>query len=233
MHHEMILLMLTAITVACLHTFSGPDHYVPFIALSKSRGWPFTKTIFWTIVCGCGHVWSSVLLALGGAGIGWSLSKVSWLEGVRGGIAGWTMMLFGVVYFLWGLYRVGRNKTHKHFDMVEDGTLYVYEHQHGQAVASSERHKVTPWVMFIVFLLGPCEPMIPLLYFPAAQNSWLGMFLLIAVYTICTLLTMVFMVVLGYYGFSFIKTDKLEKYMHPIGGLTVLICGVGMVFMGW
>ncbi len=29
------------------------------------------------------------------------------------------------------------------------------------------------------------------------------------------------MVVLGYYGFAFLKTEKLERYMHPIGGLTV------------
>lgn len=233
MHPEMTLLILTAITVACLHTFSGPDHYVPFIALSKSRGWSFSKTIFWTIICGCGHVWSSVLLALGGAAIGWSLSKISWLEGLRGGFAGWTMIIFGLAYTVWGIYRVSRQRTHKHFDIVADGNIYVYEHQHGQAVAPSERHKVTPWVMFIVFLLGPCEPMIPLLYFPAAQNSGWGMLVLIAVYTICTLATMVFMVVLGNYGISLFKTEKLEKYMHPIGGATVLICGLGMVFMGW
>jgi len=233
MQAEMQILIVAAISVACLHTLAGPDHYIPFIALSKSRGWSFTKTIFWTVFCGCGHVWSSLLLGLGGAAIGWSLSKVKWLEAVRGGVAGWCLLLFGLCYGLWGLYRVKRNKTHKHFDMYEDGTLYVYEHKHGQMVQPADRHKVTPWVMFIVFLLGPCEPMIPLLYFPAAKNSWAGMMILIIVYTICTLATMVLMVVLGYYGFSFLKTEKLERYMHPIGGLTVFICGVGMVFMGW
>lgn len=225
--------MIAAVSIACLHTVTGPDHYIPFIALSKSRGWSFSKTIFWTIFCGCGHVWSSVVLALGGAAIGWSLSKISWLESVRGGIAGWCMLLFGFFYCLWGLYRAKQNKPHKHFDMYEDGSMYVYEHKHGQAVLPSDRHKVTPWVMFIVFLLGPCEPMIPLLYFPAAKNSWSGMVLLIVVYTICTLATMIMMVVLGYYGIAFVKTEKLERYMHAIGGLTVFICGAGMVFMGW
>ncbi len=233
MSGEMEILIITAISIACLHTVTGPDHYIPFIALSKSRGWSFTKTIFWTIFCGCGHVWSSVILALGGAAIGWSLSKVAWLEQVRGGVAGWCMLIFGFCYCIWGLYRAKQNKPHKHFDMVEDGTMYVYEHKHGQPVAMQERHKVTPWVMFIVFLLGPCEPMIPLLYFPAAQNSWWGMMALIIVYTICTLLTMVLMVVLGYYGFAFVKTEKIERYMHAIGGATVFICGAGMVFMGW
>jgi len=233
MQAELEILILTAITIACLHTLTGPDHYVPFIALSKTRGWSFRKTLLWTIACGCGHVWSSVLLALGGAAIGWSLSKISWLENIRGGIAGWVLLLFGIIYGTWGLIRAWQNKPHKHFDTVEDGEIYVYEHRHGQAVQPKERYKVTPWVMFIIFLLGPCEPMIPLLYFPAAQNSLYGMLVLIAVYTFFTLLTMSVMVILGYYGVSIIKTEKLERYMHALGGLTIFICGAGMLFMGW
>ena len=230
---ELQILLITAISIAFLHTLTGPDHYLPFIALSKSRGWSFGKTLLWTTICGCAHVWSSVLLGLGGAAIGWSLSKVSWLEGIRGGIAGWILLLFGLIYGTWGLIRAWKNKKHKHFDAYEDGSLYVYEHKHGEAVQPKERYKVTPWVMFIIFLLGPCEPMIPLLYFPAAQHSWSGMLLLILVYTVFTLLTMIIMVVLGYYGLSFLKTEKLERYMHALGGLTIFICGVGMVFIGW
>lgn len=233
MQSELTILIIAVVTVACLHTLTGPDHYIPFIALSRSRGWSFSKTIFWTIFCGCGHVWSSVVLALGGAAIGWSLSKISWMESIRGGVAGWCMLFFGLVYFAWGLYRAKKNKSHKHFDTYEDGSMYVYEHKHGVAVRPTDRHKVTPWVMFIVFLLGPCEPMIPLLYFPAAKNSWLGMIVLIIVYTVCTLATMTIMVVLGYYGIAFVKTEKLERHIHSIAGLTVFICGAGMVFMGW
>lgn len=233
MQTELGILIITAITIACLHTLTGPDHYIPFIALSKARGWSFGKTLLWTVVCGCGHVWSSVLLALGGAAIGWSLSKVSWLEEVRGGIAGWILLLFGLIYGIWGLFQAWRNRLHKHFDAYEDGNIYVYEHKHGETVQPKERHKVTPWVLFIIFLLGPCEPMIPLLYFPASQNSWQAMLLLIFVYTFFTLLTMIVMVVFGYYGISFLKTEKLERYMHALGGLTIFICGIGMVFMGW
>ena len=229
----MEILIIAAASIACLHTITGPDHYIPFIALSRSRGWSFSKTIFWTIFCGCGHVWSSVLLGLGGAAIGWSLSKVTLFENVRGGIAGWCMLFFGLCYALWGLYRSKQNRSHKHFDMYEDGSMYVYEHKHGQAVPVKERHKVTPWVMFIIFLLGPCEPMIPLLYFPAAKNSWSAMMVLIIVYTVCTLLSMILMVVLGYFGFGFLKTEKLERHMHAIGGLTIFICGTGMILIGW
>src|SRR4051794_35150614 len=115
MQAEFQVLLITAVSIACLHTLTGPDHYIPFIALSKSRGWSFTRTIFWTVICGCGHVWSSVLLGLGGAAIGWSLSKVTWLEGVRGGIAGWALVGFGIIYSIWGIVRAIKGQKHKHF----------------------------------------------------------------------------------------------------------------------
>src|SRR3954451_15152428 len=130
MQTEMEILMIAAISVACLHTVTGPDHYVPFIALSKARGWSFSRTLFWTIVCGCGHVWSSVLLGLGGAAVGWSLSKVTWLENVRGGIAGWALVTFGLIYGVYGLIQVKKGRQHKHFDAYDDGSVYVYEHKH-------------------------------------------------------------------------------------------------------
>jgi len=233
MHAEMQVLILAGITIACLHTLTGPDHYLPFVALSKARGWSFGKTLLWTVICGCGHVWSSVLLGLGGAALGWSLSKVKGLENIRGGIAGWVLLVFGLVYGIWGWVRAYRNNPHKHFDTYEDGSIYVYEHKHGEAVRPADRHRVTPWVMFIIFVLGPCEPMIPLLYFPAAKNSWHGMLALIIVYTVFTLLTMLVMVGAGYFGLSFFKTSKLERYMHALAGMTIFICGAGMVLMGW
>ncbi len=223
---ELELLIIAAITVSCLHTVTGPDHYLPFIALGRSRGWSFTKTMFWTIVCGCGHVWSSVLLGLGGAAIGWSLAKVGWVEKVRGGIAGWLLLAFGVSYATWGWMRAKRDQPHKHFDVYGD-EVYVYEHHHGKAVLPQDRHRVTPWVMFLIFVLGPCEPMIPLLYFPAAKNSWAGMVVLIAIYTFFTLATMVVLVAAGYFGFGFLRMERLEKYAHALGGLTIFICGAG------
>lgn len=233
MSTEMNILIVTAISIACLHTVTGPDHYIPFIALSKSRGWNYGKTIGWTVVCGCGHVWSSILLGLGGAAIGWSLSHINGIEEIRGGIAGWVMLLFGLGYGIWGLYRAYQHHPHKHFDLHDNGEIYVYEHKHDKTGSPQERHKVTPWVMFLIFVLGPCEPMIPLLYFPAAQNSWNGMLALILVYTIFTLLTMIIMVTLGFFGFAFVKTQKLERYIHAIGGFTIFICGSGMLFLGW
>ena len=35
---------------------------------------------------------------------------------------------------------------------------------------------------------------------------------------------------MGYYGISFLKLDKLEKYSSILAGVTVILCGVGMLF---
>ena len=233
MSAELEIMIVAAISVSCLHTLAGPDHYLPFIALARSRGWSFPKTIFWTVVCGCGHVWSSVLLALVAASVGWSMAKLSWFETFRGNLAGWALILFGILYAAWGLWKLKGGSSHKHFDIEGDGKIYVYEHNHEKPVMPSGKHVVTPWVMFLIFLLGPCEPMMALIFYPAAQQSFYGMLLLITVYTLFTLITMVVMVMLGYYGLSLFGSRKLEKYMHPLGGLTILICGAGMVFLDW
>jgi sulfite exporter TauE/SafE len=231
--HQISYLILTAITISCLHTVTGPDHYVPFIALSKSKKWSVNKTIFWTLICGIGHVGSSVVLGLAGIAFGWSLSKLTWFENVRGGISGWAMLLLGLSYTAYAFIQLKQNRLHRHFDVYEDGSMYVFEHQHEGVVYPQQKRRVTPWVMFIVFVLGPCEPLIPLLSFPAAQHSMHGIAILITVFTLFTLLTMVTMVLLGYYGISLFQTQKLEKYMNVIAGTTVSICGIGMLFLGW
>lgn len=73
---DLEILLLAAIAVSFLHTLAGPDHYLPFIALAKSRNWTLPRTLFWTLVCGSGHVASSVLLGLVGAALGWSVSTL-------------------------------------------------------------------------------------------------------------------------------------------------------------
>ncbi|RAJ10894.1 hypothetical protein LX64_00501 [Chitinophaga skermanii] len=233
MNPELVTLLLTAITISCLHTVTGPDHYVPFIALSKSRNWNVYKTIGWTVVCGIGHVGSSIVLGLIGIYFGWQLSKLTGIEEVRGGLAAWALFIFGCLYLLYGIIQAIRNRAHKHFDVTAGGDIYVYKHQHGTAVAPRNRVKVTPWIMFIIFVLGPCEPLIPLLMFPAATHAPMNIVLLIGVFLFFTLVVMVGMVLLGYFGFSLLQKSALEKYMHVIGGASITICGLGMLAFGW
>lgn len=56
MQTELNILLATAASLGVVHTALGPDHYLPFIALSKSRNWSVFKTARVTALCGLGHV---------------------------------------------------------------------------------------------------------------------------------------------------------------------------------
>lgn len=204
-HSQLIALALTAITISCLHTASGPDHYLPFVVLSRSRKWSRSRTIFLTIICGIGHILSSVLIGFVGVFLGWQLTKITWLQDVRGHFSGWALLLFGVLYLLYGIRQAYLNKPHKHFDVM-GGDVYVYEHTHGQTVMPGGRVKVTPLVLFAIFVMGPSEPLVPLLFYSGTQRSITEIVVLITVFTISTVITMLAMVLIGIYGYSFFNT---------------------------
>ena len=67
MPEELAVLSVTAASIALIHTLLGPDHYLPFIVMARARRWSMRKTACVTLLCGAGHVLSSVLL--GGVGI--------------------------------------------------------------------------------------------------------------------------------------------------------------------
>jgi len=75
--------------------------------------------------------------------------------------------------------------------------------------------------------------LLPLLFYSGTQRSYLEIVVLITVFALCTVLTMLTMVLLGLYGYSFYDTERLERYVHAIGGLVISTCGVGMLFLGW
>ncbi|MFR9603076.1 MAG: hypothetical protein SNG02_04305 [Rikenellaceae bacterium] len=225
-------LSLTAITIAFLHTAAGPDHYLPFVVLQKSRGWSLTKTIMLAVVCGFGHVFSSIILGIIGVVMGWQLSEISFFQDIRGEMASWSFLVFGVVYMCYGLWRARKVQPHKHFDVMGDD-VYVYEHKHDQAVVPQKRIKVTPLVLFAIFVMGPSEPIIPLLFFSGTHRSPSEIAWLILLFTLTTILTIVSMVILGNYSYARIKTEGVERFSHAIGGFVISFCAFGMLFLGW
>lgn len=232
MDTSLIALSVTAISISFFHTASGPDHYLPFIVLSRSRKWSLSKTVFLTIICGLGHILSSVILGLIGVVAGWQLQKLTFFQDFRGNIASWALLFFGAIFLCYGLWSAYINKAHKHFDVMGDD-VFVYSHKHGEVVMPKNRVKVTPLVLFAIFVMGPSEPLIPLLFYSGLNRSVTEIVTLITVFTISTVLTMLGMVLLGVYGYGFFKAERLERYTPAISGAVVMACGVGMVFFGW
>ena len=236
MNEEILILMATAASIGFFHTLLGPDHYLPFIVMARSGKWSQTKTLFITFLCGLGHVLGSVVLGLLGVGLGVALARLELIESVRGELAAWFLIAFGLVYFVWGMRRAARNKPHKHIHAHEDGDLHVHEHvhknEHLHVHTKEDVKKLTPWVLFIIFVLGPCEPLIPILMFPASQHNILGLILVTLVFGVVTILTMMGIVFIASHWVSYIPSGKMERYMHAIAGATISLSGLAIQFLG-
>jgi len=229
MQNEILILAGTAATIGFFHTLFGPDHYLPFIFMAKARKWTIFKTTWVTVACGIGHVGSSILLGIIGYSFGIALGKLEFFEGVRGDLAAWAFVLFGLAYFIWGLHRAIANKPHKHRHLHKDGTFHVHEHAHSNEHDHIHKRNITPWILFTIFILGPCEPLIPVLMYPAAESSTSGMIFIAVVFAIITIATMLAVVLIATFGFNFVKFGKLERYTHALAGAIVLLSGIAIL----
>ncbi|NUM55811.1 MAG: sulfite exporter TauE/SafE family protein [Candidatus Hydrogenedentes bacterium] len=234
MVHEIEVLCLSAAAIGLVHTLLGPDHYLPFIMLSRAQGWSLAKTVRVTLLCGAGHVASSVLLGCVGAAAGLAITRLEAIETIRGGLAAWVLAGFGFAYMLWGIRAAYRNRPHTHWHAHEAGAVHTHEHVHDPAHAHVHGNvsRVTPWVLFTVFILGPCEPLIPLLMYPAAQHSVWGVACVTAVFGLVTLAAMTAAVLVALRGASLVRLGALERYTHALAGATLCAAGLSMRFLG-
>ena len=102
---EMMVLVVSAASLGVIHTLLGPDHYLPFIVLSKARKWTRARTLWITFISGVGHVVGSVILGMIGIAMGISLSKLEAFEASRGSLVGWMLIAFGVLYTAYGIFK--------------------------------------------------------------------------------------------------------------------------------
>ena len=238
MSANLTVLTWTAASIAFVHTILGPDHYLPFIVMSRARRWSIAKTSWVTVLSGSAHVISSILLGAVGIGVGIGLNRIEPLESVRGDLAAWLFVLFGLGYMLWGIWRITGNRQHRHKHRHADGTLHEHEHIHDNEHSHqpghdhTHRNNITPWILFTIFFLGPCEPLIPILMYPAAQASTWGIVQVSIVFSLVTILTMLAIVLLASSGLNFVRLGKLEKYTHVIAGATILLSGIAILFLG-
>lgn len=232
---SLLVLLGTAAFIGFFHTLTGPDHYIPFVAMSRVGRWSLAKTMVITLACGVGHVASSIVLGMLGIGLGVAVGQLERFEGLRGNLAGWLLLGFGLAYLAWGLKRAVRNQPHSHVHGHANGTLHVHTHDHaGEHLhphgADDRAQSMTPWILFTIFVFGPCEPLIPILMFPAAKLNLWGVGLVCLVFGLCTLATMMAIVVAGYLGLSRVSFAWLGRYAHAIAGLAVTACGAAIQF---
>lgn len=234
MTNQIELLAMTAAGIGFIHTLAGPDHYLPFIMMARARNWPRSKTAWIAFASGIGHVLSSVVLGFIGIALGIAVSKLTFIESMRGDFAAWMLTAFGFVYCVWGIRCAIKNRPHRHFHTHEDGSLHEHEHGHKEEHAHVHEGKgnIMPWIIFTIFVFGPCEPLIPILMYPAARESISGLIFVTAVFSIATIGTMLTVITLATFGLELLPFRKLERYTHAAAGAAIMLCGFAILFLG-
>jgi len=233
---EILVIVGTAVTLGFVHTLLGPDHYLPFIVISRARRWSLTKTLSISFLCGLGHVLSSVVLGFVGIALGIAVTRLEGIEGFRGSLAAWLLIGFGFAYFIWGLHRAVKNKPHKHRHLHVDGQehdhLHAHEVEHSHVHDQKKKKGITPWVLFVIFVFGPCEPLIPLVMYPAATHNIGGVILVVSAFGLATVLTMLSIIAVSSWGINFLPFGRLERYVHALAGAMIFISGLSVQFLG-
>ena len=234
MSPELLSLSLAAAWTGFVHCLCGPDHYVPFVAMSRVGAWSLRKTLVITFLCGIGHVLGSALIGFVGIALGLIVFQLEQTESVRGDIAAWGLFGFGAVYTLIGIVHALRSDLRRSGleTIAGNEELATASDASGGASPSPAivaNKTMTPWILFVVFLFGPCEPLIPYLMVPAAKANRWGVAWVTLLFGVTTLATMTTLVALIYRGTLAIQFNSLQRWGHAVAGLVVLACGAAML----
>jgi len=118
---------------------------------------------------------------------------------------------FGLAYMVWGIKKA---RAHKHLDE---------EKLRAKTVAV--------WTLFAVIVLGPCEPLIPLVFL-GYNYGWPGVAIVCVIFSIVTLIMMLGQSLLAFMGIQLIKNEVVERYSHAFAGLVIALTGAFVMFAG-
>jgi threonine/homoserine/homoserine lactone efflux protein len=230
-------LLVAASGIAFTHTLLGPDHYLPFLMLARANRWSRKRTLVVTALCGLGHVASSVLLGGIGIAAGAAATRLGRIESARGDWAAWGLIAFGLAYGVWGIRHALRRKRglepHDHGGHAHLHRGGGHLHQHpGRDGADPSHPNVTFWTLFAIFVLGPCEPLIPLLILPASRGRWDLMWGTALLFGAITVATMLALTLAGARGLEWIPAARMERWSNAMAGAVIAASGLTVIGLG-
>jgi nickel/cobalt transporter (NicO) family protein len=234
------VLLATAISIGFVHTLIGVDHSLPFVVLGRARGWTLRKVLAITAACGLAHVASSVAIGFLGISVGVALEKLEIIEGMRGSLASWLIVGFGLTWATWAFIRGRRGRRHSHGHVHEDGSVHKHGHEHArehmhaheQTVDGRKLGLMAFWSLFLIFAFGPCEALIPMLMFPAMEHAWGVVALVTAAFGLTTIGTMMAVVGAAYVGLGQLSFERFERHADVFAGLAIAASGAAIPLLG-
>lgn len=206
MHGSLWILLVSTLSIAFFHALA-PDHWMPFAAIAKAQKWSKPKLLWITFISGVGHVGISIVFSVIGIFLGFSLSKLKGIEGHRGEIVLWLLIGFGIAYMLWGIKKA---KEHRHHHIDPE---------------KLKAKTVAVWTMFAIIILGPCEPLVPLVFL-GYNYGYIGVVSVSIIFSLVTIAMMLAQSLLAFMGIQLIKNDIAERYSHAFAGLVIALTGI-------
>jgi nickel/cobalt transporter (NicO) family protein len=212
-------LVFAAAAVGSLHTMV-PDHWMPFAALARARGWSPARAARTTILCGFGHVTVSAVLGIAAAFVG--LGVIQLIGGRLETLATWLLVAFGMIYLIWGIHRSLRS----------DPLAVVHPHDHHHAHGHHDHdHGLTEGALFLLFSANPCVAVMPMI-FAAAGTGWAVVAAVVLAYEVATIGTMVILVTIAHAGARTLHAPWLDRYGDAVAGGVIVTVGATMAMLG-
>ncbi|MCL6581127.1 MAG: hypothetical protein K6U08_05870 [Firmicutes bacterium] len=213
------VLIAGAATVGALHALL-PDHWLPFVLLSRARGWNVRRSLVAAVIGGLAHLGSTAALGVLVAFLGAeALERVGTGAELAGaGVLG----VFGAVLALRGLATVRRLDREGHGER---------GHRHGAAVRERSHDPGGPprcgsLAEAAVLGLRPCAEAVPV--FLAASAYGVGSSLLtVLAWVLATLGALVAMVWVSLLGLGRLRADLVARYGEVAAGALILLLGLG------
>jgi len=222
----------TGFTVAFFHA-AIPTHWLPFVLVSRARGWSRAKTIAVTLFAGLGHVGLTSLLGLGIAWFGFRLDER--LGRAFPWIAGGALVVVGI-YFGWRQVRGGGVCHHvvlggHHHASEECGheaghSHFEHELEDSELVSARRSDWGVIGGLFLMLTLSPCEGFLPV-YLSGVQFGWHGFVVLSAILAVAALAGMTLFTWFALVGLERVNVKAFERW--EAGLLGVLFCALGVL----
>lgn len=218
-------------TVSLVHSLI-PTHWLPFSVVGRVQKWSIHQTLSITALGAVLHVLSTSILGFTAVTMA---HTVAGEEAVQV-IASLLLVVLGVCYIALFLARGklgGAHSCHSHSHLPTTSAVAAAAAKESPSHAKSGEktgkdggmERVAVLGLVLVPALSPCATTLPV--FLAISDATLGtMAIAVAVLLGCTLLVMLTLVALSFYGASQVKFGWLEKYEKLVVGGILIAVGV-------
>ncbi len=177
-----------------------PNHWLPFVVISKAYNWNFKTLSIISIMGGFFHSLSTALLGIFISYLGfYSTLNLKELEKF---LSTFFIVILGMIYII--------HPTHEHNETIK---------------LRQESIWISILLLYLSMFFSPCLE-IEAIYFSIGKYGIQIVILISILYTILSIFSMLFFIFISFYGYNKYYPKFLEKYEKKIVGIILIMLGI-------